>query len=183
LRPYQEGTFSAVKEAYLVCQDYAVGAAFLVERELMISYTRDIVGHVTYMEDCVHIMMVADDIPLGFWDHNFIWYECETGISGGPSQEWIERLGRDHCTVLMMIAQRHPELWELCTWHVSGRKPSHLPYMKIMEAYYAEMGRARERVSYLQNVDPNELKKLVYGEGSFALDGNPIEGNSALLPK
>ena len=169
LRPYQEGTFSAVKEAYLVCQDYAVGAAFLVERELMISYTRDIVGHVTYMEDCVHIMMVADDIPLGFWDHNFIWYECETGISGGPSQEWIERLGRDHCTVLMMTAQRHPELRELCTWHVGGRKPSDLPYMKIMEAYYAEMGRARERVSYLQNVDSNELKKLVYGEGSFAI--------------
>ena len=161
LRPYQEGGISAIKEAYLVCQDYAVGAAFLVERELMISYTRDIVGHVTYMEDGVYIMMVADDIPLGFWDHNLIWYECETGISGGPSQEWIERLGRDHCTVLMMIAQRHPELWELCTWHVGGRKPSDVPYMKIMEEYYAEMRRVRETTSYLQNVDSNELKKLV----------------------
>lgn len=167
LRPYQEGTVSAIKEAYLVCQDYAVGAAFLVERELMISYTRDIVGHVIYMEDGVHIMMVADDISLGFWDHNFIWYECETGISGGPSQEWIERLGRDHCTVLMMIAQRHPELRELCTWHVGGRKPSDVPYMKIMEEYYAEMRRVRETTSYLQSVDPNELKKLVHADVSF----------------
>jgi len=179
LRPYREGAVSAIKEAYLVCQDYAVGAAFLVDRELMISYTRDIVGHVTYMEDGVHIMMVADDIPLGFWDHNFIWYECETGISGGPSQEWIERLGRDHCTVLMMIAQRHPELRELCTWHVGGRKPSDVPYMKIMEEYYAEMRRVRETTSYLQSVDPNELKKLVHGEVLFALNENAAEGNSA----
>ncbi|WP_315453250.1 glycosyltransferase [uncultured Selenomonas sp.] len=167
LRPYREGAVSAIKEAYLVCQDYAVGAAFLVDRELMISYTRDIVGHVTYMEDGVHIMMVADDIPLGFWNHNFIWYECETGISGGPSQEWIERLGRDHCTVLMMIAQRHPELRELCTWHVGGRKPSDVPYMKIMEEYYAEMRRVRETTSYLQSVDLNELKKLVHADVSF----------------
>ena len=177
LRPYREGIRSVIKEAYLVCQDYAVGAGFLVERELLISYTKDIVGHVTYMEDGVHIMMVADDIPLGFWDHNFIWYECETGISGGPSDAWVMRLGHDHCVVLMIIAQRHPELRELCTWHTGGRKSSDLPYMKIMEAYFAEMRQVREKESYLQNVDPQELKKLVHGEVVFPSD--EAEGASA----
>jgi|GEM_PF-499292 len=179
LRPYQEGELSAIKEAHLVCQDYAVGAAFLVERDLMISYTKDIVGHVTYMEDGVHIMMVADDIPLGFWNHNFIWYECGTGISGGSSDAWVTRLGHDHCVVLMIIAQRHPELRDLCTWHTGGRTPSDLPYMKIMEAYDAEMTRVRGKESYLQNVDPQELKKLVHGEVVFPSDEDAIEGASA----
>ena len=79
----------------------------------------------------------------------------------------------------MIIAQRHPELRDLCTWHTGGRKPSDLPYMKIMEAYFAEMTRVRSKESYLQNVDPQELKKLVGGEVVFPSDEAAIAVKAA----
>ena len=164
LRPHRERNADAVKEAYLICQDYAVGAAFIVDRHLITAYTRDILGQVIYMEDGVHIMMVADDIPLGFWDHNLIWYEYGSGISCGRSEAWIEKLGRDHCLVLLLIGQRHPAWKDLCDWHVAGRPPSDLPYMKVMEDYYAEVERVRAAESYLQNVDLDALKQFVHAD-------------------
>ncbi len=168
LRPHKERDVPAVKQAYLVCQDYAVGASFMEERNLMTAYTGEMVGRVIYTEDTAHAIMIADDIPLGFWNHNFVWYECDSGISSGLSKEWMQRLAIDNRATLSIIAERHPELRALCAWHMGGRMDRESPYMKIVVDHFTEAERIAERESYLQNVDPNELKKIVCADVSFA---------------
>ena len=161
LRPHLERDAAAIKEAYLVCQDYATGAAFMGEREIMISYSKRICGHVIYLEDAVYVLMVADDIMPGFWNHNFIWYECKTGLTNTHSEEWKARMWADNRATLALIAQRHTELADLYRWHMEGRVVQNSPYTDILRGYYAEVERIVQTGSYLQDVDPQELIKLV----------------------
>ena len=161
LRPYLERNATAIKEAYLVCQDYATGAAFMGERELMVAYTIRIREHVVYLEDMVYVLMIADDIVPGFWNHNFIWYECKTGLTNVPSPEWKERMGADNRATLAIIAESHPEFADLYRWHIGGRNDESSPYTKILDDYYAEVDRLVQTGSSLQDVDPQELIKLL----------------------
>ena len=164
LRPYRERDFSAVKEAYLVYQDYVVGAAFMGERSLLAAYTRDILGQIIYTEDAVYPIMIADDIRLGFWDENFVWYEYNTGISGDLSQEWRERLLYDSKRTLAIIAERHSEILDIIFGSDGGKQHDDAAYRRKRAAYYAEAERMLAAGSYLQNVDPAELSKLVHAE-------------------
>ena len=164
LRPYRERDFSAVKEAYLVYQDYVVGAAFMGERSLLAAYTRDILGQIIYTEDAVYPIMIADDIRLGFWDENFVWYEYNIGISGDLSQEWRERLLYDSKRTLAIIAERHSEILDIIFGSDGGKQHDDAAYRRKRAAYYAEAERMLAAGSYLQNVDPAELSKLVHAE-------------------
>ena len=164
LRPYRERDFSAVKEAYLVYQDYVVGAAFMGERSLLAAYTRDILGQIIYTEDAVYPIMIADDIRLGFWDENFVWYEYNAGISGDLSQEWRERLLYDSKRTLAIIAERHSEILDIIFGSDGGKQHDDAAYRRKRAAYYAEAERMLAAGSYLQNVDPAELSKLVHAE-------------------
>ena len=161
LKPYRERDLSAIKEAYLVCQDYACGASFMGERTRMTSYTDLILGSAMYVEDSAYVLMVADGIPLGFWDHNFIWYESSDGISNVASEEWKARLLRDNHAMLAIMAERHADLRELCKWHIEGRRDANSPYAEIVRRYYAEVDRIISTETYLQDVNPDELKKLI----------------------
>ena len=161
LRPYLERDASAAKEAYLLCQDYAVGASFMGERTLMASYTALILGRVVYAEDSAYVVMVSDDILLGFWNQNFVWYESDSGISNGRSIEWRARLVADNHATLTIIAERHAEFADLYRWHMEQREDENSPYTKTLRAYYAEVEKIVHTGSYLQDVDPNELKKLI----------------------
>lgn len=167
LHPYKEQNAAAIKEAYLVCQDYIVGAAFMEERHLMTSYLRDMVGAVIYTEDGAHIAMIADDICPGFWDHNFVWYECDSGISSGGSTVWRGRITRDNHAILRGIAKKHREWQDTVAWHI-GVRAEDSPYSKIVQDYYGAVERFRAEHSYLVDVDLSELEKLVHQEVSFA---------------
>lgn len=166
-RPYREHDFSAAKEAYLVCQDYACGASFIGERDLMSAYIQLIRGRVLYVEDSAYVIMVADGIHLGFWDHNFIWYECSDGISNNPSEKWKKHLRQDINATLAIIAERHADLRELCKWHIDGKINEDSPYAKIARDYYAEVDRIFETGTFLQNVDLYELHKLTECDHSY----------------
>lgn len=161
LKPYRERDLSAIKEAYLVCQDYACGASFMGERTRMISYTDRILGSVVYVEDSAYVLMVADGIPLGFWDHNFIWYERSDGISNVASEEWKKRLMCDNHAMLAIMAERHADLRELCKWHIEGRSNANSPYAQSVRRYYAEVDQIIATETYLQDVNPYELQKLM----------------------
>lgn len=161
LKPYRERDPSAIKEAYLVCQDYACGASFMGERTRMTSYTDLILGSAVYVEDSAYVLMVADGILLGFWDHNFIWYESSDGISNVASEEWKVRLLRDNHAMFAIMAERHADLRELCKWHIEGRRDANSPYAEIVRRYYAEVDQIIATETYLQDVNPDELKKLI----------------------
>lgn len=161
LRPYLEWNAAAIKEAYLVCHDYANGASFMGEHELVTAYTNHICERIVYTEDAAYTLMVADDIPLGFWNQNFIWYEFGTGISTGGASLWWERMQEDNHATFALIAERRSDLSDLCRWYLEEQSREDSPYTQMRCAYYEEVARMIQTETFLQDVDEWELKKLL----------------------
>lgn len=167
LRPHEDRDTAAVKRACLLYSDFILGAAYIGERRLMTAYLRRLLDTVIYAEDCMYIMMLADGIEIGFWNDNFIWYEFGTGMSTGASDEWKQRLMQDIGVCLAAIDIKHGEIREERE-NLLAEKPGRTVH-DIQQDYMAaliERHRA-ENYSYLKNVDPAELKKLVDGEVVF----------------
>ncbi len=167
LEPYEKKDFSAIKKACLLYSDYILGAVFVGERRLVTAYTRGIADTIIYGEDCVYIMMIADDIEIGFWNQNFIWYEYGTGISTGLSEEWRERLSVGLGACFDMIERKNQEL-RAARKHFLADHPGKT-FCDIQMEHEADIMKkhARERYSYLKNVDPRQLEKLVHGKAIF----------------
>ena len=129
---------------------------------MITAYTNEIVGHIIYGEDTIYLRMLADGIPIGFWNHNFIWYEVGSGISTKGGDAWRKRLGKDMDVCLFIIEQLHAELREekekiLSSAHGKTMRDLQKKYRTdAFEAYIAEHG------SYLQDVDEGELERLVH---------------------
>lgn len=167
LRPHEERDNAAVKRACLLYSDFILGAAYIGERRLMTAYLRRLLDTVIYAEDCMYIMMLADGIEIGFWNDNFIWYEFGTGISTEASEAWKQRLMQDVGTCFAAIDIKHGEIREERE-QLLMEKPDRT-VRDIQQDYTAaliERHRA-EKYTYLKNVDPAELEKLVDAEVVF----------------
>ena len=115
----------------------------------------------------MYIMMLADGIEIGFWNDNFIWYEFGTGISTEASEAWKQRLMQDVGTCFAAIDIKHGEIREERE-QLLMEKPDRT-VRDIQQDYTAaliERHRA-ENYTYLKNVDPAELEKLVDAEVVF----------------
>lgn len=167
LEPYEKKDFDEIKKRYLLYGDFILGAAFMGERRLVVAYTRTIGGTIVYGEDCAYTIMIADDIHIGFWNQNFVWYEFGTGISMSTSDKWLQRLAADIGTCSHIIDAKHPDrpaALERLRAENPGKK-----YLDIRQDYteaVCERNRLENR-SYLKNVDPDELEKLVHGKVVF----------------
>ncbi len=112
-----------------------------------------------YGEDAVYSLMIADDIQLGFWDQNLIWYEYGTGVSTG-AKEWRARIGQDNAICLAIVEEKYPELRvekeRLC--HVHGADN----FNEVRNKYARDVVaiQMRQVGGYLKNVDPHTLEKL-----------------------
>ena len=173
LVPYESGDFAAVKRAQLVCQDYPCGAAFMVRRERLTEYMRLLLDRVTYAEDRAYTMMLADDVRPAFWNHNFVWYEYGNGISTNKEKSWQARIIKDNQAFFALLAQRRPELSSICKWHIFDERDMEeawFSYTEETKAYYRSIDEKRHEgtLSYLQDVAPAELEKLVRAEAAFA---------------
>lgn len=160
LRPYVDNDIPRMKESYLIYGDFPCGAAFIGERRLMLSYTEEILDKIIYGEDGIYAMMFADDISLGFWNENFIWYEYGTGLSMGAKETLREQSRRDGGMCFVLITHKHPKIQlkkeKLCrAYGVSDFNEIRRNYARDAVSIQMEVG------GYLQNVDPNELQKLV----------------------
>ena len=121
LTPYIMGDYEKIKESYLFHRDYALGAAFVCQRELLIKYLTKISGRVKYAEDCSYIMMIADDVKVVFWDDFIVWYEFGTGISTSGCQKWLEKIWADNMAAFSLIKEEHPELTDICNYHIKNK--------------------------------------------------------------
>ena len=162
LRPYEEKDDAAVRKACVIYGDFILGALLMGERRMITAYTNEIVGHIIYGEDTIYLRMLADGIPIGFWNHNFIWYEVGSGISTKGGDAWRKRLGKDMDVCLFIIEQLHAEIREEKEKILSGAHGKTMRDLQkkyrtdAFEAYIAEHG------SYLQDVDESELERLVH---------------------
>ena len=104
-------------------------------------------------------MMIADDIQLGFWDKNLIWYEYGTGVSTG-TKEWRARIGQDNAICLAIVEEKYPELRvekdRLC--HVYGVNN----FNEVRNEYARNVVaiQMQQEGGYLKDVDPHTLEKL-----------------------
>lgn len=108
--PYLKKNAKKIKKSYLVYQDYILGAAFICEKKLLLTYINKIVGLVKYAEDCAIILMVADNIEISYWDNYLIWYECNTGISTSGNSIWMKKIVEDNKKCFELIVSKYPEL-------------------------------------------------------------------------
>ena len=159
---YEAKDYDAVKKDCVIYGDFILGALLMGERRMITAYTNEIVGHIIYGEDTIYLRMLADGIPIGFWNHNFIWYEVGTGISTKGGDAWRKRLGKDMDVCLFIIEQLHAGIREEKEKILSGANGKTMRDLQkkyrtdAFEAYIAEHG------SYLQDVDEGELERLVH---------------------
>lgn len=161
LRPYEKKDFSEIKKRYLLYSDFILGAAFMAERKLVIAYTRTIVDTIVYGEDCIYTMMIADDIQIGFWNQNFVWYEYGVGISMGGAGECLHQLVRDINRCYELIMEKHEDIRVARERLFRDKRWNN--YLDAQQEYMTDVAQrnlAEER-GYLQDVDLDELNKLI----------------------
>ena len=165
LEPYIKQDYESVKNAYLICQDYIVGVAFFAERNLALKYTQELAGKVKYAEDCAYISMIADDIHIEFFDDNFVWYEHGDGISTNGSTVWGQRITADNQACFGVIAEKHPELKDICDWHMGkNSKFTILEYDKYRREYYKNISNCS--YEYMQYINLEKLKQILLNDNS-----------------
>ena len=165
LRPYYDNDMRAIWEAYLLYGDFACGAAFIAERQLLTFYLEAISDVIVYGEDAVYSLMIADDIRVGFWDENLIWYEYGTGISTG-AKEWRARVGQDNAICLAIVEEKYPELRaekeRLCRVH-GVRDFNEVRNIYGRHAVQTQM----QQGGYLKNVNSTLLERLSGRKAAF----------------
>ena len=82
----------------------------------------------------------------------------------GSGSGWRERLLHDSKRTLAIIAERHSGILDIIFGSDGGKQHDDAAYRRKRAAYYAEAERMLAAGSYLQNVDPAELSKLVHAE-------------------
>lgn len=80
---------------YLVLNDIPIGAAILIEKNLMLNYLKMIRGKVVYAEDHIFRLMMFDGICPLYYNSESIWYEYGAGISTLKNAVWEMRLSID----------------------------------------------------------------------------------------
>ena len=110
-----------IKKSYLIYQDYILGAAFICNKNLLVTYIEKIVDVVKYAEDCSAILMIADNIEINYWNNYLIWYECNSGISTSGNSTWQEKIKEDNENCFKLIVDKYPELRNIYELHY-GKK-------------------------------------------------------------
>ena len=183
LQPYEEKDFAAARRAHLLCQDYAIGAAFMAKREVLFEYTEPMLGKLLHLEDRAYTLMVADGIDIAFWNYNLLWYEYGSGISTSDDPRRQAQVIKDNQACFALIAEKHPELAGWCKWHIFNEEDMEeawLDYYAEVKAYYESIdeavarAKAAGRHAYLQDVAPEKLKKLVQAEVVIAPPSPPL---------
>ena len=109
LIPYYSNDTQRIKYNYFVKKDYVNGMAVLGNRELMLKYAGLLVNIVKYAEDCTYVLMVANDVSIGFIQDYMIWYEYGTGISTDRSDIWKKRITDDNYACFRLLGEMKPE--------------------------------------------------------------------------
>lgn len=95
------------KIAYLILRDYALGAAYMVEKKIFIEYINLIVGTVKYLEDGMFRIMMLDDVPIVYYPERVIWYEYGLGVSTSKNPKWEQAMRDDSMEIIKIIEDRN----------------------------------------------------------------------------
>lgn len=91
---------------YLLANDFILGAAVLLKRNVMLQYLEEINGKVKFAEDYMIRLMIYDNKKIYHINSAFIWYEYGDGISTNKNSEWALLLHKDFNAVNDIIKLR-----------------------------------------------------------------------------
>lgn len=109
LSPYYIKDCRWIKYNYLIKRDYVNGMAFIAEKDKLLKYALMILDKVKYAEDCTYILMVADDVHIGYFEDYIIWYEYGVGISSDKKEIWRKRLRDDNANCFKVLGSIRPK--------------------------------------------------------------------------
>lgn len=137
IQPYYDNDYKRIKFNYVENRDYANGMAYVCKKNELIKYALLLEDKVVYAEDCIYILMIADDLRVGFLDDYIIWYEYGTGISTGKSDVWKKRIEKDNYECFKIIGAMHSKYNYIHRLYFNSDKPL------ILRAYYKVLRRIR----------------------------------------
>lgn len=92
----QTNKSKCLKRNCLLGKDSILGASVMVETKLMIEYLERIINRVIYCEDTVYRLMLLDEMSVGIYNKDSIFYEYGLGISTSKSSSWLKMLAKDY---------------------------------------------------------------------------------------
>ena len=165
LQPYLDCDKKAIFKNYLYYRDYILGAALILEKEILEKYLLFIQGKIKYAEDCSYILMVSDGVDIGFLDDFMIWYEYGSGISTNKSSFWAEMIYKDNLECFKLVANRHPALQECYDLFIK-RKNLRTILLKWQSKLHKKFLKLKNRFSdnkVFKHPDINILKGIIFG--------------------
>lgn len=106
IRIYRGKDFDKIRWQYFVLGDISVGAAMIFKKEVMLSYTEQIIDKVKYAEDNIFRMAMFDGVPFCFYDRYCVLYEYGTGISTSKNKKWSRLIENDFNVTNDILNQR-----------------------------------------------------------------------------
>ena len=103
VRPYEGEDIKRQQLNYLVLTDWASGASWITEANLLKKYLAKIFDKVIYSEDSVYRLMLADGIPLKHHSYVSMFYQYGDGISTSANSSWKEKLMKDNMEEIRTI--------------------------------------------------------------------------------
>lgn len=104
---YMKGIDELSRWNYVVLNDIAVGAAIIVEKELLCEYLSRINGRVAYAEDNIYRLMMYDGVVGVYYPHAAILYEVGDGISTSGDKKWDKLISKDWNETNRMMAETY----------------------------------------------------------------------------
>ena len=92
---YKKGVDELSRWNYVVLNDIAVGAAVIVESDLLREYLLKIDNRVVYAEDNIYRLMMYDGVVGSYYPKGAILYEVGCGISTRGDEEWDKLISKD----------------------------------------------------------------------------------------
>lgn len=83
--------------------------AYVCKKNRLLKYASLLEDKVVYAEDYIYILMIADNLKVGFINDYIIWYEYGTGISAGKIDIWKKRIEKDNYECFKIIGKMYSE--------------------------------------------------------------------------
>ncbi len=154
---------------YVLLNDVANGASFLVLKDLFITYLNRIHNKIIYAEDLTYKLMVLEGVILYHYDESVVWYESGTGISWQTS--FNRKIDADCDTLNEIIItedyadNKFAQKYQIYLKYIAYRKNKTLKRLIRIKYFpkvlYWEEYRKMNKIYTTINVDVCQLKKLL----------------------
>lgn len=107
LRLYETGKPESPFTDCLLGNDGILGCTFMMKRDVMTAYVREMAGKVRFAEDYMLRLMVFDGRTILHYPETVIWYEYGEGVSTTKEARWAKLLHDDFDAVNALIRDQH----------------------------------------------------------------------------